>query len=1331
MLACVLAMSSQMANAHSENQTGSGGSNEEEPKPEPCDGEGGSPSSCDCQSEGDPISLYNGKLFLRETDLEIDGVYPIRMVRRYDNHARYDSPLGYGWAFTYDKRLYKYPDNSVIVRRDCGVRDRYVFQGGAYQPPLDRHTTLVEEVDGSFTLTQQNGSKEFYDLDGKLTALQDRQGNRLEMSYDPSGRLPLTGTSKYALDPNSPSVVAYDYRLTDIKERLRSGTYSGNEVTLVYDAITGRLQSITASDGRQVTYLHDTTVSATHGNLLTVNGLDGIVSTYQYTDADTHNVTSMQVGAGTTPHVNVYDSQDRVISQTHGNHLLQFAYGIDTTVTETIKDNATPTPNVLNTLVTVYSYDQYGFPSQITRTLDDGTVYRQTYLRNGQQRMIEDSLYETPPLGTEVLVRRKTFTWDTAGNQLSESIVLASGEIITTTRTFDHSWVASEETVSDARPTEIFRTEYTFYYDAGGVPINIREEKRRKADGSFLTTAHTYDAENRLLSSTLPDGHKLVNVYTGDFLTKTYHEISGAESPYLKQQFGYDARGNRIQITDAKNQTTQMDYDDQGRLIKITNPLGEETHYRYTGPYLTEIEQGTTVAEGEGQITRLNYSPEGFLESIDRKDDDGVYQRFITYTLDSRGKRLSAADALNRTTLYTYDALGRLLTTSDPLGKVTQYQYDALDNRKVIIDAKLTQTLYQYDALSRLTQIEQQGITPSAITQMSYDAMGNLLNVTGPESHTTGYIYDRLSRNTQVIQPLTQTLQLVYDDRDRIDYILNARGQKLDFDYELWGPLKEAKYYPTASATTADRTVSYSLDFNGNITGVTDDTIQPGSLYTVTHDVLDRPDVTTIKYLPGGDRTLDNDYDRFGNRDTLTVTDGGTLVHSFTYNKLNRLDSASLPGNQAFGFAYYANDDLQILTYPNGVTGNYSYATNGPVNNITYTGTSGNLEQLAYIYDDVLNVDTLTDLADGLHDFGYDNLNRLTQALHPTTNGLPGSEDYGYDKVGNREHPTLPDEYQYDNNNRITASPGLTYTFDDDGNTTSRSDGAVLTYTHENRLASFTKGATTASYVYDPMGRRIKKTANGVTTWYLWEGNDLLGEYDGSGNRSKRYAYLPDGFAPSQMEDAGGTVNVHNDHLDTPKLMTDATQAIVWQGRQEAFGNTLVDATSTVELNIRFPGQYYDVETGLHYNLNRYLDPKTGRYITSDPIGLVGGINIYTYALNNPLRYTDPEGLAVPVVIAACLADPPCAAAVAAGAIATGMAISNLMNEMLNNDDVSDGSDDPEQCDDDTERCKKIKQQCIDGCSDFVLQKPKKRRKDLGGMDFHFCVRLCMDRNGC
>ncbi|MCO6411411.1 MAG: hypothetical protein J5I92_01580, partial [Thiogranum sp.] len=212
---------------------------------------------------------------------------------------------------------------------------------------------------------------------------------------------------------------------------------------------------------------------------------------------------------------------------------------------------------------------------------------------------------------------------------------------------------------------------------------------------------------------------------------------------------------------------------------------------------------------------------------------------------------------------------------------------------------------------------------------------------------------------------------------------------------------------------------------------------------------------------------------------------------------------------------------------------------------------------------------------------------------------------------------------------RITASPGLTYTFDDDGNTIGRSDGATLSYTHENRLASFTQGSTTASYAYDPLGRRIKKTVNGVTTWYLWDGAELLAEYDGSGNRTKRYVYLPESYAPVQIEDANGTYNVHSDHLDTPKLLSDSTQQIVWRGRREAFGKTMVDPSSTVELNIRFPGQYYDQETGLHYNYFRYYDPAVGRYVTADPIGLSGGINIYAYVRGNPMRFIDANGLEI------------------------------------------------------------------------------------------------------
>ena len=109
---------------------------------------------------------------------------------------------------------------------------------------------------------------------------------------------------------------------------------------------------------------------------------------------------------------------------------------------------------------------------------------------------------------------------------------------------------------------------------------------------------------------------------------------------------------------------------------------------------------------------------------------------------------------------------------------------------------------------------------------------------------------------------------------------------------------------------------------------------------------------------------------------------------------------------------------------------------------------------------------------------------------------------------------------------------------------------------------------------------------------------------------------------------------VHNDALGTPQALTDETGTVVWTAQYDPFGKATVNEDSDndgnrVTLNVRFPGQYYDQETGLHYNYFRYYDPKLGRYITSDPIGLDGGLNTYGYALGNPIRYVDPDGLEV------------------------------------------------------------------------------------------------------
>ncbi len=162
---------------------------------------------------------------------------------------------------------------------------------------------------------------------------------------------------------------------------------------------------------------------------------------------------------------------------------------------------------------------------------------------------------------------------------------------------------------------------------------------------------------------------------------------------------------------------------------------------------------------------------------------------------------------------------------------------------------------------------------------------------------------------------------------------------------------------------------------------------------------------------------------------------------------------------------------------------------------------------------------------------------------------------------------------------------------------------------------------------HDPFGRRIQKTVDGTTTYFLWDGSSLIGEYTATGTRTKRYHYLPGGLSPIQVEDQGSTYDVHLDHLQTPKLLTDSGEGIVWSQTQQAFGEVAVSPSSSVTFDVRFPGQYADGESGLHYNYFRDYDPGLGRYIQQDPIGQEGGLNTYFYANANPAIYVDFLGL--------------------------------------------------------------------------------------------------------
>ncbi|MDY0092591.1 MAG: RHS repeat-associated core domain-containing protein [Candidatus Vecturithrix sp.] len=201
-------------------------------------------------------------------------------------------------------------------------------------------------------------------------------------------------------------------------------------------------------------------------------------------------------------------------------------------------------------------------------------------------------------------------------------------------------------------------------------------------------------------------------------------------------------------------------------------------------------------------------------------------------------------------------------------------------------------------------------------------------------------------------------------------------------------------------------------------------------------------------------------------------------------------------------------------------------------------------------------------------------------------------------------------------------------TNDDAYRLTSRSE--TSTYDAANRMihAEDGAGSITADYLYDPFGRRLRKEVdkNGIvtTTYFLYADEGLIGEFSESGTPLRVYGYLPGTSTPFFLRQNDTYYWYRTDRLGVPHTLMETNGHVVWSGTYDAFGNCEV-GVETVESHLRLPGQYYDAETGLSYNLNRYYDPKIGRYLQPDPAG--DGLNPYIYVGSNPVNAVDPLGL--------------------------------------------------------------------------------------------------------
>lgn len=324
------------------------------------------------------------------------------------------------------------------------------------------------------------------------------------------------------------------------------------------------------------------------------------------------------------------------------------------------------------------------------------------------------------------------------------------------------------------------------------------------------------------------------------------------------------------------------------------------------------------------------------------------------------------------------------------------------------------------------------------------------------------------------------------------------------------------------------------------------------------------------------------------------------------------------------------------LTLLNGTQSTYSYDPASQVTAILHqiVASSTPINQAAYAYNPVGNRTSLTDRR-GSQAFGYDNLDRLTSASHPL---LATPQAFAYDPVGNR----TTGGSVVNAGNQLTADATHSYQYDDNGNLTRKTllttgNFTAYTYDAENwlmKVEDFVAGnptpAFTSTYRYDGLGRRIEKVANGQTTRYIYDGEDILLEYDGSNTLQARYTHGPGIDEPVAVTKGGSTFFYHQDGLGSVTELTDSAGVVAKSYSYDAYGN-IVDQTGTLDQPYTYTGRELDSETGLYYYRARQYDATIGRFTSIDPMSLLlrdrKEINGYSYVSGNPVVFTDPEGL--------------------------------------------------------------------------------------------------------
>ena len=1060
------------------------------------------------------------------------------------------------------------------------------------------------------TCTQGNIKNRTYDSDGYIAEVTDWNGNITKTDRNARG---LVETLTEALGTAEQRVTT---KIWHANYRLPTQVTSPKNVTdYTYDT-NGNVLSITVSGGGK-TRSWGFTYNA-NGQPLTIDGprttIADVTTLEYYACAAGNECGQLKKVTNALGHVTTYNSYDNAgrLTQLTGPNGLQTALTYDSRGQVL---TATQTPPTGTPRVVTMTYDDAG--QVATQTMPDGSMLTYAY----------DAAHSLTSV-TDTVGNSIAYDYDAMGNQTDEDVYDPAD---TLKRTLDFAYDINDriDTVADGG----FGPDLTF---------DLVGNLTAAADPNSNLTQHSYDALNRLdttidaLSSVIDynydDHDNLTQVVAANNATTSYvydsldNLLSETSPDRGLISYTHDDAGNRLTATDARGITSTYSYDALNRLTSISYPdSAENVVYGYDD----------VAANGIGRLTSMN-------------DQSGT----TTYTYDAFGSVASdvrQVAGVTYTVSYQYDAAGRVSSMTYPSGRTVDYVRDAVGQVTQVTSTKnssvknvVTSASYEpfgpikdltygnglnFDYQHR-TDYRTSSISSTSIADKLYgfDAAGNITTIDDALNADLrrDYSFDDLNRLSSESIPSSYS-DLILADNPFIYWRLAEASGSVAIEASGNGP--DGTYGSNVlrgqpglvsgpdTAIRIDPPTGNSYVFSPTLTGTS---VTGVELWFRTDSVANYRDLLSLR--------------SYGHVRTLIYHDKNGKIGIWRLGAAVLMSDNSVSSSEAHHIAlwYEPGSNTTFLmvdgvTQANSYSGNLLAVTDAQVmvgayswNGRVYSRMLGEIDEVV-VYNTPVTAGTFAD------------------RTLPIGSGAPVSNAFAYDANGNRtslDDAGVVTTFGYPAfSNQLTSIDSVAIQRDDAGNRIA-DVGGTRTYSYDdtNRLSEvLDNGISTASYVHNALGQRTSKTVGTANTVYVYDlGGNLIAEHDATGTLIRDYVWL-NGIPVAQVDQGEAFSYLHFDHLGTPRLATNDAQIIVWRWDSDAFGTTSAnedpDGNGTgVSVNLRFPGQYYDVETGFHYNYFRTLDPSTGRYLESDPIGLAGGLNTYGYVYQNPLAYVDPTG---------------------------------------------------------------------------------------------------------